>query len=580
MLKQWFAAACVWAWVFSPVVFAASTEPTFASVFGDHMVVQRGQPIKVWGQGNPGQKLTVRFAGQKRKAKVGKQGAWSVTFKPALAGGPYQLTATTKAGASIAVKDVLVGDVWLCSGQSNMAWPVSKTSGAKPWAGKAPSDVRLLSIPRTANVAPQNQLPEGTVWALATEQNLEAFSALCSLFSEQIKPEVNVPMGLIQSAWGGSQIEAWLSQKSLSAVEGFDDRLALLNQYQTDIKGAEQAYGKTWMTWWQNQTAPWQGEYAFNWLPMPHWGDWKAYGDPDLSQHHGLVWFETTFELTQAQAAKGAQIYLGGIDEVDLAWVNGHLVGTEFGWGTPREYPVAKSQLKTGKNTVVVNVLNTWGSGGMIGPGKDVRLVLGSGEAIPLAKGWRYSRVPSHYGYPPSAPWQSIKGLTTLKNAMVAPLYGLNIAGVIWYQGESNTGRANAYAPLLKGLIKDWREVFGKALPVIIVQLPNFGQDAPSASGSGWAQLRHAQWLAVKDDRFAGLVPTIDVGDPKDIHPTDKTAVAKRAAQVALSLPSKGQDTTDGIAPKHVAITAEYFALSFSPAGEALKVKGGGVDLR
>ncbi len=247
-----------------------------------------------------------------------------------------------------------------------------------------------------------------------------------------------------------------------------------------------------------------------------------------------------SFELTEAQARKGASFVLGKIDEVDTTWLNGRFVGNTFGYGLRREYHLDAGMLKAGINQFSVFVTSTYDAGGMTGPEADVGIRFEDGEFVPLGSRWKYRIVPKETGYPPRAPWESVAGISGMFNGMIAPLKALPPTGVIWYQGESNTDNAGAYGQLLSTLIKDWRAFFDRELPFIVIQLPNYGTIGTAPAESGWATLRNAQQqVALRDDKV-GLVVTQDVGNDADIHPRLKYIVAERTARVALTLQGSG----------------------------------------
>jgi sialate O-acetylesterase len=342
-------------------------------------------------------------------------------------------------------------------------------------------------------------------------------------------------------------------------------------------------FGANWENWW-HATAPADADpWAANapagdgWGSAPDtMGDWKVYGDPALAAHTGMVWFRNDFELTAAQAAQGAVLELGSIDEVDSSWVSGQFVGAQFGWGTVRQYRLPAGVLKTGANSVTLNVLNTWGMGGMLGPAESVGLRLDDGQFVPLASGWKYRTVPTDLGHPPRTPWESVGGLTGMYNAMIAPLGGLRLAGAAWYQGESNTGRGSAYAGLLSAMIADWRRLFADArLPFIIVQLTGYGSMTTVPVESGWAEVRDAMRRVAVADPATGMASIMDVGDPFDIHPTNKQVVGKRVAEVAQVLVYGGEGLPDGLSAISARRSGEAVVVDFSQSGAQPVVRGG-----
>ncbi|AJQ94202.1 sialate O-acetylesterase [Gynuella sunshinyii] len=557
--------------------FSAFAAPAFAfepaSVFNDNMVLQRDEPLVFWGRGEPGEKFNLSFAGTTKKVKVGRDGTWQAKLKPLNAGGPYQLKLADGDNTKI-VNNIMVGDVWLCSGQSNMAFRIKDATGDQPWGGEdAPERIRIMTVERDYDAASEAELAKKAEWQPATTANLAEFSAVCAYLGEEMEKELDVPVGLINSSWGGSQIEAWISAKELKKVGGFDNDLMLLSTFVDNPKLAQQQYADQWQIWWQQQTQPWKTPLTQTWFDVQepaNWQTWKGFED-----FNGLVWYRNNFNLTEAEAKLGGKLSIGGIDEVDLTWLNGQIVGTEFGWGTERTYDVEPGVLKAGENLLMINITSTYGAGGLVGPADHIALTLSDGKRIALGEGWQASRVQESYGYPRNAPWQSINGLSGLYNSMIAPLKGLKIRGVAWYQGESNTGRAGEYADLMQALIRNWREDFGKNLPFVVVQLPGYGNTgASSAMESDWAQLRLGQWQAVANDKNAGLVIAIDQGDPADIHPKNKSIVGKRTADVTLALMGEKAAITDGIYPVKAETNDGDVVVTFDPAGETLQVKG------
>lgn len=538
----------------------ATTEarPSYAELqvhgaMSDHAVVQRGARIPVSGTATPGAMISASLAGQTVEVTADAGGAWTVGFAPLDAGGPYRLT-VSDGQADYAAEDILVGDVLLCSGQSNMEYPVYRALNPDSAISESADDgLRLLTVEKATALVPQEELPDGSAWAAASRENVRDFSAVCYFLGERLRKERGVPIGLIDSSWGGSQIEAWLPEERLNAAGGFSDRLATLELYRTDPAAAMKAYGAVWEDWWtpEHGSAPWAAELDLSdWKSVPaEFGDWKAYGDPEIADHLGRLWFARTFELTEAQAAAAATISLGLFDDSDAVWINGNFIGSTSSWSDQRVYAVDPGVLQAGENTVLINVLNTYGPGGMMGPGEVMQLETSSGETVPLGTGWSYQAVMQTDDGGPRPPWESVTGYTTIGNAMIAPLEGTPMSAAVWYQGESNAGRADAYEGLLKELIADWRASFGPDLPVVVVQLPGYGAMPETPSQSGWAGLQDAQRRMALADPLTGLVTTMDVGHRTDIHPPDKLTVAMRAADVLSSL-GAGEAAADGYSPE------------------------------
>ena len=567
----------------APALLAAcfsSQAAEFAGVFGDRMVLQRDHPIAIWGTAAPREEVTVTISDAAASVETDASGRWKVVLPAMRAGGPHALKLQGADGSARSLEDVLVGDLWLCSGQSNMAYPYVSSSGHYGQPVGAHETIRLLTVPRDSHPRPRPEFTQTPEWRIADAGSIEEFSAVCIFFAQELQKTHDVPLGLIHSSWGGSAIEAWMSTAALEEAGGYDAQLELLERYTVDAQDATARFGANWEDWWRRTVStselPWASaeKDTSGWKAVAALQDWKSFGDAQLGDHNGMLWFRKSFELTAEEARKEAVLSLGGIDEVDVTWINGRFIGTEFGWGTERTYEVPGDVLQAGRNTVVLNVLSTWGSGGMLGPREDVRLTFADGDSRSLGDGWQYRRVPLEFGLPPRAPWESIGGLAGLFNAMVAPLEGLRLTGALWYQGESNAGDPAPYAGLLKAMIGDWRRRFGGSLAFLVVQLPNFGELPSAPSESGWAALRDAQRRVAVDDPYTGLVVTIDVGDRLDLHPPNKLIVGQRAADVARALVYGERGLVDGLSPSRAVVRANEIIVEIAPADEMLFVAG------
>lgn len=546
-------------------------------LFTDHMVIQRDQPVAVWGEAEPGSTVRVTLGEDVQDATAGNDGRWQAEFAPHAAGERLTLEAMTSAGLGQRVDDVLVGDVWLCSGQSNMEFEVARAlNPGREISGPHNPAIRLLTIEHESRVTPQPDHANANGWQVASPQSVGDFSAVCYFFARELQSRVNVPMGLIDASWGGSQIEAWISAEGLATLGSFDAPLNALALYGIDHAAASADFGAQWEAWWQSTagTTPWSDEAVLadpGQAAPEQMGDWRSWDVPEMADYLGMVWFTRQVELTADQAAQHAWIDLGGIDEVDASWVNGTFVGATFGWGSRRSYELPEGGLRAGTNTIAINVLNGWGAGGMVGPDEAVKLRFSDGSEVPLSGGWRYARVPASIGSPPRAPWESVGGLTGMYNGMIAPLEQTRLAGMIWYQGESNTGRADAYEDLLTTLLADWRGQFGAEMPALIVQLANFGTLADQPVASGWARVRDAQRRVAEADPLAGLVVTIDIGDRLDIHPPNKQEVGRRAARAALHVLHDAPGTAWGARPRSARIEDERIMLRFADVEGSLR---------
>jgi sialate O-acetylesterase len=550
----------------STAVSAAQPAPTFAAVFGPGMVLPHDVPLAFTGQAAPRQKLTLKVDGTTYAFRSDSHGRWRVSARPLPAGGPYTLSLTDEQGVGTTLTDVLAGEVWLCSGQSNMEFPVARSADQPAEAMQGHPAIRLLAVAQQTALSPREDFDKKPAWQVADAQSIGRFSAVCYFFAHRKISEEGLPIGLINASWGGSSIEPWIGESQLARWPAYHKRVSLLRQYRAEPRAAEIEFAGEWVKWWRSHSAlgpVWeQGLLDGNadWTDAPL-RDWRTYPDSRLAKFTGNLWFSTRFDLTEAQSRKAATFVLGKIDEVDTTWLNGRFVANTFGYGTRREYKLEPGMLEPGTNQLSVFVTSTYGAGGMYGPETDIGIRFDDGEFIPLGSGWKYRFVPKDTGYPPRAPWESVSGITGMFNGMIAPLRPLAPTGVIWYQGESNVDKGD-YALLLPGLIHDWRRWFGRELPFIVVQLPNYGAVTQAPAESQWASLRNIQQQVALSDAHVGLAVTQDLGDDADLHPRRKYAVAQRALQVSRAL--NGTGTQDGVVPR-IAAAGESLVLQFSP---------------
>jgi sialate O-acetylesterase len=550
----------------APTLSYPRTPALLHDMFQDHAVLQRDEPIPVWGDSAPGDHVTVRVGENRVEVRADASGHWRGVLPAMPAGGPYTLEARAQSGRSQAIADILVGDVFLCSGQSNMEMPVAGALGSEAEIAAAKHDtLRLLSVAHDSAASPLTHFSTPVAWAAASPDTVAKFSAACYYFARELQKTRPVPIGLIQSSWSGSRIEPWMSDGALRTVGGFDARLDLLRLYARDPHAGNERQGEAWERWWQARahSTPWKSADGA-WLDVPDpMRDWKTWGVAELRDHDGMVWFRRNLILTPQQAASKATLGIGAIDEVDETWVNGKPVGYSFGYGTERTYQIPRGVLRAGENSIVINVLSVYGAAGMYGPPEHLALHFADGgEDAALGGQWHYQFVPD-MGFPPRAPWDPVGGLASIFNAMISPLLPYGLKGVLWYQGESNAGEAVQYQALLAALMRDWRRAFAATLPFLIVQLPNFGKPSNAPSNSDWADLREAQRRAVLNDPRAALAVTIDVGEPQELHPPNKQAVGERLARAARHLIYGEAVTPSGPVPRAATREGNRIAIPF-----------------
>lgn len=522
-----------------PVVLAApaSAAPALDAGYGAHMVLQRDVPIVIAGTAQPGVAVAAELGGARATAMADRAGRFVVTFPARPANAAGQTLTLTDSSGSASWGDVLIGDVWLCSGQSNMELSVARALNTWNELRLSTDDgVRLAMVEKTTAAIPQAGFGKPMSWAAAAPATVEPFSAACWFMARQLrKDRPAVPIGLIHSNWGGSAARAWLDPTGVKALFG-QAALDQLQLYQRDPMAAARSFAPQWYDWWRASDKgrePWKQPGTLDWKPVPaitFWNNWRGTGlDTDPTAN---VWLRRDFDLTAEQARAGGTLSVGALDDLDLTWVNGEPVGYTFGWGVERHYRVPAAFLKPGRNSVLIAVNNMWDTGGFFsGPDSLWFEPAGGGAKLPLGAGWEYS-VSAVESVPPRAPWDANAGLGVMANAMIAPLGPMRLAGVAWYQGESDVGQPD-YDAKLAALFAGWRRQFGAQARMLVVQLADYGARTDKPGASGWGQLRQDQIDGVKADGKAALVTAIDIGEPTDIHPANKNDLGKRLAMAA-----------------------------------------------
>ncbi|TWU00997.1 sialate O-acetylesterase [Stieleria varia] len=556
---------------------SAQSLPLVHPLFTDHMVLQRDIETPVWGWTTPGEKISVECAGHSANATADADGRWMAKLAALPAGGPHELTVTGP--SSITISDVLVGDVWICSGQSNMEWSVqiSNNAAAEIAAADHPK-LRLFTVPKRVSTEPQQTV--NAQWQLCTPQTVPQFSAVGYYFGRDLQRELNVPIGLIHTSWGGTIAEAWTSAESLNTMEDFRPAVSAFQQMAEAQKNGTNSLDAAMAKWWndndpgskQSWSRPDAATDAWKEMTVP--GNWE---DRGLGQFDGIVWFQKEFELSEAAAAKDAVLHLGPIDDRDTTWVNGKQVGSMNEWLPSRDYKLPAGTLKAGRNVIAIRVLDTGGGGGLHGQPDQLRVEIPGGESVALAGQWKYSvstplektsPVPQQLNSNPNV-------VTVLYNGMLAPLVPYAIKGAIWYQGESNAGRARQYRTLLPTMIHDWRQQFGVGdFPFLVVQLANFMKVQEQPVEGGWADLREAQSLTARNDENVGLALAIDIGEANDIHPRNKQEVGRRLALSALGIAYDKEVVYSGPEYASADFRDGKAIVKFNHVGGGLKAKG------
>lgn len=557
----------------------AVADVSMPSVFSDHMVLQRDMPIAIWGTADPGSWIAINLESKKGTSTkyrsvaqpVGRNGEWRATLSPIEStDGNWTLTVTEydthvkdeRAKTSeVLIKNILVGEVWLCGGQSNMEWVIDRTD-ATPQQKQSMNDtrIRLIKAPHVVATEAKDDIP--AQWQICAPEVVGNWSAVGYYFARALQDELDVPVGLISSNWGGTRIEPWIQRNDLANHPRFSERTKALQRGIDEYHSMDDATRKRVAramsekheekeaAYWRRVLANDPGlengwmlpEFdAQGWQSMTLPGLWEQ-KDNSLASYDGTIWFRKEVKIPADWAGNALVLDLGRIDDSDRTWFNGKEVGsTTNQHQKPRTYNVNGRMVKGGTTTISVCVLDPHGAGGFNGPKMQLARADGKGTPINLAGEWKWHQgVATNLAAPTLAtvqmnnPGMNPQAPGALNDAMIAPFVPYTLRGAIWYQGESNSGQPDEYRDLLPLLIKSWREDFGDHLAFGVVQLAAFKATSDDPVQGGWANLRDAQLNTVRTVPGTGLAVTTDVGDAKDIHPKNKKAVGDRLAAWAL----------------------------------------------
>jgi sialate O-acetylesterase len=574
---------------------SASADVSVPRIISDGMVLQQKAPVRLFGRAAPGEKVTVKIGSQSGSATAGASGDWNATLKPLPSGGPYTLTISGK--NTLTIKNVLVGEVWVCSGQSNMEWSVANTTGAaEAIAASTDPTVRMFTVTKTVQSQPQYDVAGG-IWEAAAPQTTPRFSAVGYYFARALRKKLGVPVGMIHTSWGGTRIEAWMSKETLLSVGLKPTEWDIYKSIPPDTQQKLAAYEKQ-VAAWKAAGSPrgialdtGTSTEAKNWaaldLPEAGWqtiaapGAWEQSGIESLQSLDGAVWLRKEITLPADWSSNSATLTLGAIDDYDTTFVNGVKVGatgeeTPSPWQAPRSYTVPAGLLKTGRNVIAVRVWDRTGGGGFYGPADALKLTSAQGSsAISLAGDWQFKverAIVSEPGSPPSLyDPQSVSGLY---NGMLAPLTRYAIKGSLWYQGESNAYKGSAYDVRMPAMIQNWRQAWNiKDAPFFMVQLAPFAAGNPD--GDGWPYLREAQRRTTEVLPNVGMAVITDVGERDDIHPRNKQPVGERLALLArqIAYGEKGLNAT-GPVFKSARFENGKAYVTFASTGGGLEARG------
>jgi sialate O-acetylesterase len=531
---------------------AEPTRPLLATVFGDHAVLQRDRAVALWGWGRAGSSVGVRLQGGDlvapltATATVAADGRWLARLPAHPAGGPYELV-VSDGPDSITLKDILLGDVWLCSGQSNMEFQVNgaKDAAAEKAAATFPM-IRQLAMPRL--IAGEPQATASAKWVVCTPDSVGMFTAVGFFFGRRLHQDLAVPIGLVNSSYGGTKAECWTSAEALAVLPPYADAATRFHTLYAAFREQSVTTGKDYDTlvraWYRENDPGSAGEVA-------------AWADPTLDMSNGwsevqlpaklkqdkavpadftgTIWLRRDVDVPEGAAGKPGMLNLIRVKDMNAAWINGVSIGDSESVNWLRKQRVPATLLKPGRNTVAIRLVCLEGECGLTGRPEDLMLTPEGQQPLPLAGTWKV-RLGTSFAAAKPMPvrFDRVTGATSLYNGMIAPLLPMTLAGAIWYQGESDTSTAFHYRTLLPAMIRDWRSRFGQDdLPFLIVQLANHMGRGTRPETSAWAEMREAQAMTARDVPGCGLAVAIDVGEANDIHPKNKQEVGRRLALVA-----------------------------------------------
>ena len=567
------------------LVSAEGASLQLPKILGDHMVLQQKSFAKLWGWAEPEQvvKVTTSWNDKTYRVVTDQQGNWKVSVSTGKAGGPY--TVTIQADVTRVLEDILLGEVWICSGQSNMEWPLSRAETA---AEEIPvsdyPDIRLFTVEKHLAMHPETDL-NGS-WELCSPETAGSFSAVGYFFGKNLHQELGVPVGLVNTSWGGTPSESWTSRETLSTFGDFNEQLEALYgtsdaemeearkeqvrieamvKKQLDFENQENiGFKEEWMnvefddSEWKNMTCP---------------AGWSSV--EEIGMLDGVVWMRTEIKIPDKWIGSALSLELGPVDEMDITYINGVEVGTSRiinNWNVPRYYQVPASLVTSGELQLAIRIVNTNAEGGIFGHPEQLKIYpVEKKEETPVLLGgsWKYRIA---YRFPEVPSMINSHTPSVLYNGMLYPMKNMAIKGAIWYQGESNQTRAMQYRTIFPGMIEDWRATWNQGdFPFYFVQIApyNYGQGETSV------ELREAQFLTLSKVKHTGMAVTMDIGNPDDIHPTNKRDVGQRLALWALAKDYGKEVVFSGPLYREQTIEGNKIRIHFDCTGSGLEAKGG-----
>jgi|694.fasta_scaffold21335_3 sialate O-acetylesterase len=556
---------------------SAAEKPLLHPFFSDHGVLQRGRAVPVWGWAEPGKKVAIEFAGQRKEAVAGKDGKWVCQLDPmeASSEGRTLKVESHVRGRRVEISDLLVGDIWLCSGQSNMEMGIVGCNEEEEIFKANYPNLRLLTLPHVVAYKPQETFSGN--WKPCNPDSLRGgFSAVAYFFGKKLHQELNIPIGLIHSSWGGTMIEAWMSGESLKSFPQAQAELKMVEEIANST--APNPLAEIMNAWflkhdpgtqkgWEKETTD-----ASKWREVTLPNNYAACGIPG---YEGVVWIQREFDLPAGWEDADLAIGLGIIHDTDTTWLNGKEIGRTDSYEHARRYEVPPGTAKAGKNIITLRITNAGGGGIEVnGPPMMVTPEISDSVVVPLLGKWRLQETAGK-GKTGRPLVGNPRVSTVLYNGMIAPLEPCALTGAIWYQGEANAGDAKSYSKLLPAMIADWRKRFQRDdMAFHIVSLANYQDAGEQPRENAWAELREAQAITAKTVPHCGLAIAIDIGDAKDIHPKNKRDVGHRIALSALAKTYGKSNSYSGPSYREMKVEGDRIRLSFDHADDGLKFKG------
>lgn len=552
---------------------AGSADIQPSAVFSDHMVLQRGQEIRIWGSATPGSRVKAFIAGTGASGITNDKGAWMISLPALEAGGPYEVEVTGR-GYKKVYTDVMIGDVWVASGQSNMEWQLKYAFNAEQEIAEADDgDVRHFAVPRRWEAMPSDSAAGGP-WFRADSEAVKDFSAVAYFFAREIRAHHDVPIGILHTSWGGSRIEPWMRMETLNLE--LKDMEAILAEEEVQVEqilssvrdrlGTVPTVDEGLIDGFAVWADPDLDES--DWHPIDVPARWETQGFDGVD---GVGWYRTSFELTAEQANKEATLRLGPIDDGDQTWVNGTLVGARAsGWNVPRVYTIPSSALREGRNVITVRATDNGGDGGIRGT-EDQFGVRIQGIEQPLSGPWVFRLGEVRAMVTPAKNRQPVG----IFNGMIHPFLPFAIKGAVWYQGESNalSDDAFAYRDQFASMITDWRSQWGLGdFPFLWVQLANFRNPSDHPEESSWALLRESQSDALRVPN-TGEAVIIDIGEAADIHPRNKQEAGRRLALAARKIAYQEDIVYSGPRFQSYDIEGSAIRIDFDHTGTGLEAR-------